>query len=337
MKTKWKILIIGSILINLLSLASLYFALGAFWEDVLFGVRELFIYEQEQMAYMSIQQRSSQEQEQKQMQEQAILAEEEAERALSPENYPIIVVEQTPSKYDDMLSEYEMRLAEMERSLDDARRMIYDEYAITYTYGAEAESDEDAVEIIEAHSAPLSATDTPSEVDKFLEGMWDANISFNVPVNINIDDSPEIQLLLSSSHAIEELKKALDKRGHVSGQTIKVKDRVEAKLEGGDMFIITAITPEEQAISKTEITEWRWMIVPKEQGQHTLYLTLTVLLEVNGEETQRAIKTFERYIQVNVTTTQKISGFTRDNWQWLWAVIIFPVIGWLWRRKSQRM
>ena len=174
-----------------------------------------------------------------------------------------------------------------------------------------------------------------NEVDEIIEKMWDANISFNVPTNANINDTLYIQMLLSSNHTIDELKQAIEKQGDKSGQAIKVKDRMNAILEGGKMFVITAITPEEQAISKTKITEWKWIVSPQKEGQHILYLTLNALLEIGGKDTQRNMKTFERSIVVNVTTTQKIMKFTTDNWKWLWAVIVFPVIGWLWKSDNK--
>ncbi len=152
--------------------------------------------------------------------------------------------------------------------------------------------------------------------------------------NINIGDSPQIQLILSLSETMDELKQSITEEGERIGDTIKVSDRMEARLSG-HMFQITAITHETQAVSKSQRTEWKWEIHPKEEGKYKLHLTLTALLEINGHTTPRAIRTFSKIIEVNVTATQKIGIFFKNNWQWLWAAILVPVAGWLWRRRKK--
>lgn len=103
------------------------------------------------------------------------------------------------------------------------------------------------------------------------------------------------------------------------------------------MFQITAITPEIQAVSKRQRTEWKWEIHPKKEGKHKLHLTLTALLEIDGKSTPRTIRTFDKVIEVNVTATQKTSLLFKNNWQWLWAAILVPVVGWLWKRRKKQL
>lgn len=173
----------------------------------------------------------------------------------------------------------------------------------------------------------------PNNVDKLLDKMEFGAIAFNAPSNININDSSQIQLLLSLAETIEELKQSITKEGEKIGASIRVNDRMEARLTGY-MFQVTAITPEIQAVSKSHETEWRWEIHPKKEGMHSLHLTLTALLEVDGHSTPRAIRTFDKDIEVTVTKTQKFMNFFKNNWQWLWAAILVPIVGWLWKRKK---
>ncbi|ANG63109.1 hypothetical protein A8C75_11915 [Marinobacterium aestuarii] len=173
----------------------------------------------------------------------------------------------------------------------------------------------------------------PSNVDELLNEMEFGVIAFNAPTDINIDDSPQIQLILSLAETIEKLKQSITEEGEKVGARIRVSDRMEAQLSGY-MFQITAITPEIQAVSKLQQTKWKWEIHPKEEGEHKLHLTLTALLEIDGRSTPRAIRTFDKIIEVNVTTTQKISLFFKNNWQWLWAAILVPIAGWLWKRRK---
>lgn len=173
----------------------------------------------------------------------------------------------------------------------------------------------------------------PHAVDRLLDEMEFGTIAFNAPTNINIEDSPQIQLILSLSEAIDELKQLITEEGEKIGATIGVSNRMEARLSGYK-FQITAITPEVQAVSKNERTEWKWEIHPKEEGQHKLHLTLTALLQIDGQSTPRAIRTFSEVIEVDVTGPQKINMFFKNNWQWLWAAVLVPVAGWLWRRRK---
>ena len=174
-----------------------------------------------------------------------------------------------------------------------------------------------------------------ANVDELLKKMEFGAVTFNSPKDMNINDSHQIQLLLSVAETTEKLKKAITEEGERIGANIRVSNRMEARLSGYS-FNITATTPEIQAVSKDSRTEWRWEIHPKKQGDHRLHLTLTALLEIDGKSTPRAIRTFSKTIEVNVTATQKIEIFVKNNWQWLWAVILVPFVGWLWKRKKKK-
>ncbi len=181
-----------------------------------------------------------------------------------------------------------------------------------------------------------SGPDPLHGVDELLKQMDFGAIAFNAPGEMNIKDSHQIQLILSLNEAADNLKKAITEEGEKIGAHIQVSDRMEARLSGY-MFQITAVTPETQAVSKSHRTEWKWEIHPKKQGQHRLHLTLTALIDIDGNNTPRAIRTFSEVIEVNVTTTQQIGIFVKNNWQWLWAAILVPVAGWLWKRRKKQL
>ena len=175
--------------------------------------------------------------------------------------------------------------------------------------------------------------EVPSNVDQLLNNMEFGVIAFNAPTHINIDGSSQVQLILSLADTVEQLKQAITEEGEKVGANIRVSDRMEASLSGY-MFQITAITPEVQAVSKRQNTEWKWEVHPKAEGRHKLHLTLTALLDIDDRNTALVIKTFDKVIEVQVTTTQKFSLFFKKNWQWLWAAILVPLAGWLWKYKK---
>jgi hypothetical protein len=179
------------------------------------------------------------------------------------------------------------------------------------------------------------AADPYAKVDAILAAMDTANIAFNSPGSINLQDTAQIQLLLSLQKSIDELSAALTAAGAHEGASIKVANRMLAQLTGAD-FKITPITAEEQAIGATDTTEWKWEIKPTATGQHNLHLTLTAIISVDGATTRKSIKTFDKIIQVDVTTGQVVTEFLGKYWQWLWAVVLVPIVGWLmnkWKRK----
>jgi hypothetical protein len=125
----------------------------------------------------------------------------------------------------------------------------------------------------------------------------------------------------------------IEAAGEKEGARMRVSDRIEARLSGPN-FAITAIAPEIQAVSRSDITEWKWEVKPGSDGHHYLHLTLSALLSVDGASTPRPIRTFDKVIEVEVAWHQRVGSFFEKNWQWLWAAVLVPIVGWLWKRKK---
>ncbi|WP_146232664.1 MULTISPECIES: hypothetical protein [Pseudomonas] len=170
-------------------------------------------------------------------------------------------------------------------------------------------------------------TDDFLAADRALEELRIANIAFNAPQKINIEDSTKIQLFLSLSNSSEELISRITAPGTQESASIRVSKEMEARLTGTN-FSISAIKAERQMVTGGSTTEWEWVVQPKNEGSSTLYLTLTAIVDVNGTSVQKAIRTFDREIEVEVTLQQTISSFLKTNWQWLWAAILIPLAGW---------
>jgi hypothetical protein len=174
-----------------------------------------------------------------------------------------------------------------------------------------------------------------SLVDSVLSALEKASIAFSAPSTINVNDNAIIELLLSAQSSTRELIHVIEAQGDVDTATVRIANRMEARLTGGG-FRITAITPEEQAVTLSEPTGWKWEVSPTETGHHKLHLTLTALLSVDDQTSRRAIRTFDTDIDVEVTLVQRTSMFVNENWQWLFTVLVIPVAGWLWKSRNRK-
>ena len=172
-------------------------------------------------------------------------------------------------------------------------------------------------------------------VDEILASLTDGNIVYNTPPAMNLNDTATIRLVLGVDSTIDELVEAMDEAGEIEAAAVKVSDRMEAQLTGRD-FSITPVLPEVQAVSRAEATEWRWEIRPLAHGPRHLNLALFALIQIEGESTPRRIEEFSRTIEVQVTLVQRAWSFVSNNWDWLWAATLAPMVGWFWRQRRRR-
>lgn len=174
-------------------------------------------------------------------------------------------------------------------------------------------------------------------VDQILESLDWGNIAFNLPLSMGLQETTLIELLVGLRQPMKELSYELeqkmppDEQIEIKGARIRVSNRMEARLTGTG-FQITEITPEMQAVGAREVTEWKWQVKAILPGMQSLHLTLAAILSIDGNETPRAIRTFDKKIEVKVSWSRKVSMFVSKNWQWIWAAILLPFVGWTWRR-----
>jgi hypothetical protein len=164
------------------------------------------------------------------------------------------------------------------------------------------------------------------EIDRALAAQPLASAAFNAPTELRLGDAAVIQLLLSLSKPLDDLRAELREIGEREGARIRVAPLMEARLTGSG-FRVEALTPEIQPVGRRTDTEWSWEVEGTEGGSQRLHLSLAALITVEGERTPRAVRTFDREIEVNVTVNQRITGFIGDNWQWLWAALVVPLLG----------
>jgi len=175
---------------------------------------------------------------------------------------------------------------------------------------------------------PFAATDAA------LAALPWGNIAYNPPTKMRLGETRTIELLLSPKVPIETLKNQIRTLGEKEAARIRISNQMRARLTGNG-FGINAITQEKQSIG-TDPTRWQWDIQAIAKGTHQLHLTLTVVINVDGTDQERNLDTFDKTIQVEVTPWQTVANFASSNWQWMWAVLLTPLVGWMWRRSRKR-
>lgn len=181
---------------------------------------------------------------------------------------------------------------------------------------------------------------------EFFANLDPGPVSFQAPARMGYEESREARLLLSDIKAISEQQQSLEDKGIVRGQTIsvayngtvqdhtiKIADVMEAHLSSNN-FEITSITPEKQATSGREATEWKWEIRPKNVGELPLHLSLNAVVMLDGQERTRAIQTFDQTVYVEgVGWLGSVGIFVRNEWKWICTVLLIPAIGWLLKHR----
>ncbi len=135
-----------------------------------------------------------------------------------------------------------------------------------------------------------------------------ANIAFNTPETMHYDETKPIQLILDPVRTLDEVKALVKEQGQVVGAEIDITPRMQASLKG-EGFKIVPISPEMQAVLTNKSTQWRWDVTPtvKENTTLSLYLSINMVMKVDGAETSRMVESFRREIKVNVTPQDRVS------------------------------
>ena len=98
--------------------------------------------------------------------------------------------------------------------------------------------------------------DGSSAIDEALDDLELANVAFNSPRTMRLNEPVVIQLLLSGGRTIDELQEELDAIGEEEGD-VRVSDTMAAQLTGVG-FAIEAVTPATQLVATDGVTEWKW-------------------------------------------------------------------------------
>lgn len=166
-------------------------------------------------------------------------------------------------------------------------------------------------------------------IDEILSELQTANIAYNTPEAMNLDETSVIELVLSPSQSTEELRKMVQAPGKVVMESgIKVSEEIEAELTADPTaFKITPTTLTRQTIPHDEATRWKWDVTPLKSGTQKLSLTINIIIDNNGKEQKRTVQTYEKDIYVKVSVTRRVAKVITNNWDWIWKVLVLPLAG----------
>jgi len=201
------------------------------------------------------------------------------------------------------------------------------------TFGSAAAGS--AAPTAEAPPAPAQPVDLLAEVDRKLAALELGKIAFNTPESIPYGDAASIELLVSLQEAEAELRRAVRGTGPVESARVQISDQMEARLTGLG-FRIEAVTPERQAVSRSQRTRWQWQIEPTKPARLELHLTLSAVIKIDGVPSTRSIQTFEKTIYVEVPFGQRVVNLMAGNLELLSSLVLIPIVGGLWRHHRRR-
>lgn len=184
-------------------------------------------------------------------------------------------------------------------------------------------------------SAPPSSTTTNTQTtDTVTSQLYSASMAFSVPETANIAEDITVQLLLDPSKELKELEDNLTVPGNKTSKKVQISKIVVAKLTAPD-FVVDNVTPDEQAVAQTAPTEWLWKLTPKSKGKHSVDLTITAVVKIDGKETKHHIKTYEKQIIIEVLPQQLLGDLFNKYWQWLFSTLVLPLGLWLYKRHKK--
>jgi hypothetical protein len=159
--------------------------------------------------------------------------------------------------------------------------------------------------------------------DNIIKHLKNANIAFNVPETMRVQETSQIILLMSLGMIVDSLtidipKLISDKSklGKIWTDKVKVSSKMEAYVTG-ESFTVSSITPIQQLIFEKEITCWEWIVTAQQPGVRVLYLTLNAMIDYEGEITTQTIQTYRKKIYVYVLKREAIMAWINRNISWL--------------------
>lgn len=200
---------------------------------------------------------------------------------------------------------------------------------------------------------PHGAAEQPLRRERLIQTQGTSNIAYNTFDTIPIDKTIVIQLKASPSVSADELKHMVDndvkKKYNIALEKLAVDSipfarRMNAYLQGSGVdrhsgFAIQPIGPGSSEIPRElepgKVTEWTWEVTPIRSGIHRLYLSMDVIIDVDGKDARMPVPDIVLTVDVNESLVHLVTSFIINNYQFILPVIIIPLVGWIIRLVRQ--
>jgi hypothetical protein len=189
---------------------------------------------------------------------------------------------------------------------------------------------------------PSPATTVPSKsptpsIDDIRDKLFEGSMAFNKPDRILLETPTSINLVLSPSVHGEALIERVKGEGERKAVSLRVGEYMEATLYGENFTILNGT--QRKLVSQKDVTEWKWDVTPTKPGRQRLHLVLNALVNYADGEKPLEIKTFQEFIDVEVTYGQQLSligAAVSSHLSWIAPGIIIPLVLWLWNRQKKK-
>ncbi len=188
-------------------------------------------------------------------------------------------------------------------------------------------------------SIPKSDSVAPvprNAVDLLLETLDFAPVAFNAPEEMNLGQNGRILVVIDPAGDFAEFDEFTSRIGEIVEDEVQVTTKMSAELSGTLGLQVNPTGPQPQLMTMKESTKWWWDVTAIERGSQTLRLTIRAHAQIEGFDSRRDLETYHREIDVRVTVEQRVLGFIRRNWEWLWTVLLVPIGGWIWARLRRQ-
>jgi hypothetical protein len=161
-------------------------------------------------------------------------------------------------------------------------------------------------------------------------------ISFNHPSSMRIGDTVRIQARIAKTPT-KDFAQGFAGPGPIKVEGIEVSTLVRVALIG-DAFQIEPLSTADQPVLNTGYTQWDWSVTPKRSGIQSLYLRVTLRLQIPNHGTEFLDRVvFSETIRVAVNPLYAMKQFTATYWQWfVGAPPVAALVGYLQRYIRRR-
>jgi hypothetical protein len=182
-----------------------------------------------------------------------------------------------------------------------------------------------------------------ARIDQLLQQAMLASFAFSAPQTMRLGETVTLQLLVSPVAKPGQLATQVAGAGStVTSGSLSVTPRMKAQLiaqDAGALQVRSLDDSPEQLIGATGTTHWHWWVTAREEGQQHLTLIVYRLVQYNGQDYWREVRTYQADIVIAVTLAQRVRSL---DWGWYGGVFVTALLipgFWRWmdgRRKRRR-